>query len=259
MKTNLNLSEDEIRSLFNSQVMTEKKDVISNVHWQITSAQEELENADIARAPFLRTLITMLGRFEKLIEETPMFAAPSDYWAYSFEIASLGITLNLEHYSYIRFDEEKNIEDSEVDATFPLMSVKSSLLSVDDFAKLYNVKTVSVRQWIRRGKLRTAVKSGTEWRIPELTEFPARGYRPARYEWTEQLSGLSEEYKILAEYNAAEFTQDGEDKNLYHVLLSGDEGERTINCNIKAREQLELMLISNPLVTYVSDSFGLFA
>lgn len=159
MKTNLNLSEEEIRSLFNSQVMTEKEDVISNVHWQITSAQEELKNADIARAPFLRTLITMLGRFEKLIEETPMFAAPGDYWAYSFEIASLGITLNLEHYSYIRFDEEKNIEDSEVDATFPLMSVKSSLLSVDDFAKLYNVKTVSVRQWIRRGKLRTAVKS----------------------------------------------------------------------------------------------------
>lgn len=259
MKSNLKISDEEVLKLFHSQVMTEKSDVLKNVHWQIVAAQEELEDADLARIPFLRTLITMLGKFEQLIDRTPMFTAPDDFWAYSFEIASVGITLNLEHYSSIQFDSENEIEDSEVDATFPLFSVKSSLLSVDDFAKLYNVKPVSVRQWIRRGKLRTAIKTGPEWRIPELTEFPARGYRPARYEWTEKLSDLPDEYKILADYNSAEFTQDASDKNMYHVALSGDAGDASLSCNIKAREQLELILISNPLVTYVSDSFGLFA
>ena len=259
MKTNLKLNDDEVLKLFRQQVMSDKTDVLNNVHWQVESLKEELPKADKARAPFLSTLITMLGKFEKIIGETPLFTAPADFWAYSFEIASMGITLNLEHYSFIQFDFENEIEDSEVDATFPLISVKSSLLTVDDFAKLYDVKTVSVRQWIRRGKLRTAYKAGAEWRIPELTEFPARGYRPARYEWTEKLINLPDEYKVLEEYNSAEFSQDSSDKNLYHVVLSSDDKTVTMNLNVKAREQLELMLISNPLVSYVSDSFGLFA
>lgn len=259
MKYNLKISEEDALNLFHSQVMTEKEDILSNVHWQIVAAQEELENADLARAPFLRTLISMLGRFEKLIDKTPMFSAPSDWWAYSFEIASCGITLNLEHYSQVIFSPEKEIEDSDIDATFPLLSVKSSLLTVDDFAKKYDVLTVTVRQWIRRGKLRTAYKVGTEWRIPELTELPVRGYRPARYEWSETLTDIPKEFSYLLEYNSAEFTQDISDKNLYHVVLSGDEKETTLNCNIKGKEQLELILISHPLVTYVSDSFGLFA
>lgn len=259
MKYNLKITEEEVLDVFRSQVMMDKEDVLRNVHWQIENAQEELESADLARTPFLRTLITMLGKFEKLIDKTPMFTAPEEFWAYSFEIASTGITLNLEHYSELSFDDEKVIEDSDVDATFPLMAVKSSLLTVDDFAKRYNVLPVTVRQWIRRGKLRTAYKAGTEWRIPELTELPVRGYRSARYEWNETLSGLPKEFEYLSNYYSAEFEQDSADKNMFHVTLSNDSKETVVNCNLKGKEQLELILISHPLVSYVSDSFGLFA
>ena len=259
MNYNLKISEEEALEIFHSQVMMDREDILRNVHWQIENAQEETETADIARAPFYRTLITMLGKFEKLIDKTPMFKAPDDWWAYSFEIASTGITLNLEHYSSVIFDNENVIEDSEVDATFPLLKVKSSLLTVEDFAKRYNVLPVTVRQWIRRGKLRTAYKAGTEWRIPELTELPVRGYRPGRYEWNEKLTDLPEDFKYLSEYYSADFNQDSADKNLFHVTLSNDEKETVINCNLKGKEQLELVLISHPLVNYVSDSFGLFA
>ncbi|MBR6451936.1 MAG: helix-turn-helix domain-containing protein, partial [Lachnospiraceae bacterium] len=144
-------------------------------------------------------------------------------------------------------------------ATFPLLKVSAKLLNVEEFAKRYQVLPVTVRQWIRRGKLRTATKVGTEWRIPELTELPVRGYRSARYEWSEKLTSLPDTFSYINNYNSAEFTQDEKDKNLYHVDFSGDNGDRRINCNIKGREQLELMLISDPAAVYVSDSFGLFA
>ena len=259
MKYNLNLGEAEVLTIFHGQVMTEKADVLQNVAWQVEAAKDELKDADAARAPFLRTLIDLLGRFEKKITETPLFDAPEDWWAFSFEIASTAITLNLEHYSSITFDAERSIEDSEVDATFPLLKVSAKLLNVEEFAKRYQVLPVTVRQWIRRGKLRTATKVGTEWRIPELTELPVRGYRSARYEWSEKLTSLPDTFSYINNYNSAEFTQDEKDKNLYHVDFSGDNGDRRINCNIKGREQLELMLISDPAAVYVSDSFGLFA
>ena len=259
MKYNLKISEKEALELFHSKVMTQKEDVLTNVHWQIQSAQEEMEDADLARIPFLRTLIEMLGRFEKKIDKTPLFDAPSDWWAFSFEIASTSITLNLEHYTSVIFDADQDVEDSEVDATLPLLSVKAEMLTVEDFAKRNHVLPVTVRQWIRRGKLRTAVKNGAEWRIPELTEIPVRGYRGARYEWDTKLGGLPEAFSYINDYNSAEFSQDENDKNLYHIDLSDGEKDMRINCNTKGREQLELMLISNPLVNYVSDSFGIFA
>ncbi len=259
MKYNLKISEKDALTLFHSQVMTEKEDVLTNVHWQIVAAQEELEEADVARIPFLRTLIEMLGRFEAKIDKTPLFSAPDAWWAYSFEIASTAITLNLEHYTSVIFGDDHSVEDSEVDATLPLLSVKAQMLTVEDFAKRNHVLPVTVRQWIRRGKLRTAVKNGPEWRIPELTEIPVRGYRSARYEWETDLTGLPEEFSYISEFRAAEFSQDESDKNLYHIDLSGGKKDMRINCNTKGREQLELMLISNPFVTYVSDSFGIFA
>lgn len=259
MQYNLNVSEETALELFHGQVMTEKADVLTNVQWQIRSAQEELEEADLARTAFLRALIEMLGRFEKKIDKTPLFEAPKDWWAFSFEIASTAITLNLEHYTSAEFNAEREIEDSEVDVTMPLLSVKAEMLTVEEFASRNQVLPVTVRQWIRRGKLRTAVKMGAEWRIPELTEIPMRGYRGARYEWDDALSGLNEEYAYINDYRSAEFSQDEADKNLYHIdFASGDKTMR-INCNTKGREQLELILISNPMVTYVSDSFGIFA
>ena len=259
MKYNLNVDENTALELFRSQVMTGKADILTNVQWQIREAQEESEEADIARMPFLRTLIEMLGRFEKKIDKTPLFEAPDPWWAFSFEIASTAITLNLEHYTSVTFNAEREIEDSEVDATLPLLSVKAQMLTVDDFAVRTHVLPVTVRQWIRRGKLRTAVKAGTEWRIPELTEIPVRGYRSARYEWDTELIGLPEEFAYISQYRSAEFSQDSADKNLFHIDFSDGEKEMRINCNTKGREQLELMLIANPLVNYVSDSFGIFA
>ncbi len=259
MKYNLKISEKEALDLFHSQVMTGKEDILTNVHWQIVSAQEELEEADLARVPFLRTLIDMLGRFEQKIDRTPLFDAPDDWWAFSFEIASAQITLNLEHYTSVTFGEDDSVEDSDVDATLPLLCIKAEMLTVDEFAARNHVLPVTVRQWIRRGKLRTAQKNGAEGRIPELTEIPVRGYRGARYEWDAKLSSLPEDLSYINEYNSAEFSQDDSDKNLYHIDFSDGERSMRVNCNTKGREQIELMLISDPMVNYVSDSFGIFA
>ena len=52
---------------------------------------------------------------------------------------------------------------------------------VEEYAAATNTEAVTVRQWIRRGKLRNALKIGSEWRIPEITDPPRRGYTPVSY------------------------------------------------------------------------------
>ena len=67
------------------------------------------------------------------------------------------------------------------------------LLSCAEFAKRCGVEQVTVRQWIRRGKLRTAVRAGRDWRIPSTAKRPEEGFVPAVYH---VISGVPKEAKL---------------------------------------------------------------
>lgn len=258
MAHNLQGSDAKALKLFHSQTMVTKADVLNNVNYQINAYSGEYKEADDSEKVFLKSIISLMKQFGKAIADSPMFDAPDDWWAYSFEISATEIKLSLEHYGYVGFEGDE-VTETDVDASFTLISVKASLLTVEEYGEKYGVQPVTVRQWIRRGKIRTAVKAGQSWRIPELTALPVRGYVPAEYEWNRKTAYFPEGYEYLASYSRAELSQDETDRNLYHVILSDGRKLKGLKMNIKEREALELVLISNPMVTYVSDSFGVFA
>lgn len=159
----------------------------------------------------------------------------------------------------VRNQESKQYEeiykDDEVSsATFSdeyiLLSVKSDYMTVSEFAKLYNVTDITVRQWIRRGKIRSAKKQGRDWIIPDIADKPKRGFQDVTYMWKELTSEIEDKYPFLKEYNNMFIFQNKEDKGLYDVILSNYKTrirEKIQISNIK-REQLELELISSGLV-----------
>lgn len=80
---------------------------------------------------------------------------------------------------------DKNSEDTGC-ALIPyrtvLYSVPFPVLTCAQFASRCGVDQVTVRQWIRRGKLRTAFKVGRDWMIPATTKPPGRGFMPGLYD-----------------------------------------------------------------------------
>ena len=131
---------------------------------------------------------------------------------------------------------------------FDLVKVSTRLLTVEEYASIYEVSFGKVRQWIRRGKLRSAIKAGSEWRIPELSEITGRGYRRATFHWDDKLSDVPEEYSYLKEYSWLSIDQNVKDKNLFRVVCLGkDTKSLEMIMETKEREKFELYLISNPL------------
>lgn len=49
-------------------------------------------------------------------------------------------------------------------------------MTVTEYAEMNSVTETTVRQWIRRGKLRRAKKQGRDWIIPSIYERPIRGF-----------------------------------------------------------------------------------
>jgi len=252
------LSQDEQVPYFTEASLTTKDDILQDISFRQKHLLKESETDTNHSSAYYHTVLTLLERFRKAVEKTVLFEQLEPFWSYSYEISSDGIELVLSHFSSVDFDKDGAISCCMVDQDFVLTRVECRMLAIDEYSKMYNIENGTVRQWIRRGKIRTAKKYGSEWRIPELTDFPSRGYKFGQYKWDCDAE-FPEEYSYLREYSIASFEQDKVDKNLYHISFSGKNNRKSIVCDTKEREAIELMLIANPFVKYISDSFGTFA
>ena len=55
-------------------------------------------------------------------------------------------------------DDEGEIDSTSSSNSIIIVEEKCLYLSVEEYAKVYDVKPTTVRQWIRRGKIRNAKK-----------------------------------------------------------------------------------------------------
>ena len=189
---------------------------------------------------------------EKFLEELQKLNLPKltdNWWCYSYLLKSDSIDLVLS------FCSELKVEDGEVtEATFSdeyiLLSVKCDYMTVSEYAKLYKVTEVTVRQWIRRGKIRSAKKQGRDWLIPDIADKPKRGYEDVTYSWKELNVEIIKQFPFLEGYNNMFIFQNRDDKGIYDVILSNlDNGIRDkIQISNSKREKLELGLISSGMV-----------
>jgi len=193
--------------------------------------------------------------FEKLLDEaekTVLFEKLEPGWIYSFHINSLGARLELQHVGYIHQNKDGQFGSMIFNSCFELISIPCKLLTVDEFARIYDVERSTVLQWIRRGKLRSVRRIGPEWRISELSEPPGPKYVPGTFTWTEELSDLPQAYEFLREPASILIGPDEEDSKKYMVTIWRETDDP--HCSIwhgltaKEREKLELLLLSHPLV-----------
>jgi len=203
---------------------------------------------------YYHTLIGLLNKFHIELDKLTLMENLEDFWGYALDITYLGVQLNLCHYEC---SETANNEFDEpmifCDEIYTLHRVNSRLLTVEEYASRFGVDGVTVRQWIRRGKLRTAIKQGNEWRIPELTDLPFRGWRNATYYWDKELI-VDSEHEYFNEYDALHIFQDESDRSKYEVRMFkrniSHQSKRFI-LDIKEKEKFELFCISHPDIRYL--------
>ncbi len=253
------MEETEQYKEFMSHRLRTKEDVIRQIDKKISEYSDKAKEDLKTSAAFYTMLDLMLHTFRDRIKEAVLFDDLPDWWIYDYDLEYDRFNLSMVHVKEIEIDEEKIHSLGWLcDASYPLIGFGFKTLTAGEYAKLYGVGDGTVRQWIRRGKLRTASKIGNEWRIPILTVPPGRGYEGAQYIWHEDIEGLPEEYSYINDYKLATFFPDKEDKDKFHVLLVSKE---TTSCedtsknkelilNAKEREKLELILIARPEIRY---------
>ena len=248
------LPEKDEETLFAEASITTKSELLAELKYRKRELQKNAGTDVKHSAAYYHALLSLLDRFIKTVNHTVFFEKLEPFWAYSYEISSEGIVLLLSHNSSVYFNEDNTISFEICDQEFELIRTECKMLTIDEYAKLYGIENVTVRQWIRRGKIRTAKKYGSEWRIPELTEFPLRGYKFGQYKIGKE-AVFPAEYAFISEYTLVSLEQDKTDKTKYHISFSNTEDKKSIICDTKEREKIEMLLIENPFVKYISDCY----
>ena len=256
---------------FSSFSMVTKEAILNRIQKERSilakKMQQEKDNAMLSRYGIMDRMFMSL--YDD-VEESNLFklpkwdpkADPEGVWRYQIILGPLGMKLqmafvdgfldNQDLYGYCAdednyVDYAKAFHVTDVYDVYDLMEEKSRLLTVEEYAKQNNVKVVTVRQWIRRGKLRTAIKMGGEWRIPELTSVPdkSRGYRTVFYTIKSPMSQFIEGFEDINDFDSITIEK-GMD-HLYEIGFKSSvkKTKKVIMVDTPKREKFELYLISS--------------
>lgn len=181
----------------------------------------------------------LVGKFIERIESM-VFPQCDNWWFYQYDFTRFGMVLEMCHCVNYNIESD-GVVAMTIDQSFCLTEITCDMMSVADFARLHNVQPVSVRQWIRRGKLRAIKKQGRDWLIASIAEKPSRHYKSVTYEWPYNNQKLCKLFPYLKGVNTIQISQNIENKALFDILLGG-----RIRMNIisQEREKLELTLLA---------------
>lgn len=250
--------------LFEQRYITNKHGILHRIDQVIQTYKGQIErqnnsNTDVA---YIATKIQYLLQFKEKVSTATLPDGIGEWWSYSFTLGAQGIILYLNHFEGADIDGEEgneylNMRDQ--DAEFPLITIRAKLLSAEEFASLHHVASPTIRVWIRRGKIRSAIKVGNTWKIPELASFGSRKNEIALYKWELPLEGIPDSLPMEFQYpGMVSITQCKKNKQLYDILhsINDDENPRVhiLTITSKEAEKLEAFLISQQSVIYVGDT-----
>ena len=253
-------NEDKL-DLFNEMALRTKADLLKEIDSLLGRIDKESGEESKHSPAFYDRYRDLVLRFKKEVEKSTFPEKLEDWWEYNYDIRGTGVTLQLTHTSSFDVDADDSVS-AIADTTFQLMNIRTQLLTVEQYAQSYGVTVTTVRQWIRRGKIRSAIKMGSEWRIPELAEVMERGYTDGHYARKEYLTDIPAEYAFFNDYDYVDISQNRKDKGMFDLCLSKkfdirdyDDEEKAFAENIRniqmdreEREKFELYLIASPFV-----------
>jgi excisionase family DNA binding protein len=208
-------SVNDIIAAFYRHSLFSKEDLIKSfkMTMEFIEFDEDMKYTKMSRHNKLQLCKKFLAKLEKC--RLPELA-PSDWQFYDYEIFGDAIELNLcstdTDMELSEDGKDISMMNSTVEST--LLRVESNYVSIEQFAEIQEVTPLTVRNWIRKGKLRYARLSGNgEWLIPSTEVKPSRAYDFVQWTLLEPLK--IDEFPLVAASEVISIHKDYENKSMY--------------------------------------------
>lgn len=236
------------QEVFKKSQLFSKDDILISFNSVMDDLNYE-ENTDYSGG-MKKIVLQLCEQFKKSVSKAQL-PKVTDNWCYKYEFTYDSIKLILCSCDNIEIDKDGELSSMTVTNEYELICVQCDYLSVEQYAKIQNVLPGTVRQWIRRGKLRGAKKKDRDWSIPTLQKKPARGYESVEYSFETLPENIYINFPYLRMSKSIRICQDNSNKSNFLCVLNNF-AERTVMSVELTKpevEKLELLLISSGVVT----------
>ena len=202
--------------LFRENYLFTKEDVLKSI--ELFIEHEKLNEEPRFSNEIVKNRVKLCKKFLAAVKKCKLPALSELWWFYEYQFLGNRMELNLCHANEI---EVENDEISGMTATVEhtLITVECDYLTVEQYASMLGIEPVTVRQWIRRGKLRHAKKVGRDWLIPDTEDKPRRGFTYVHYVVEGESKIESDEFPLLALCDSISIFQDQNNKRKFICYL----------------------------------------
>lgn len=251
-------TEEEKLAVFRNDMITSRDDIAIRVDSLIEAITDSIVECSPTLNDYYQRRVNCLSEFKYEISRTALFDSLEPWWSYTIEVSSRGVRLRLEHAGPKKIIRDDHRIFTVPDTSFILVDHRVKAMTLDEYSEYSKRSIGATRQLLRRGKLRTAYKIGSEWRIPELTSpVVEKRFSFSSYMWDIELADIPDEFHYMKKANSIEISRDKENPRIYQLFVMNPEGvnDHYFKITNEERERLEFYLIGNSYVTYTDDTY----
>ncbi len=204
----MNLKEE----LFRKDYLFTREDILKSL--ELFVEHEKLNEEPVYSNEVVKNRVKLCQKFIAAVKKCKLPVLTELWWFYEYQVLGNSIELHLCQASEI---EVENGEISGMTSTVEhtLITVECDYLTVEQYASMLGIEPVTVRQWIRRGKLRHAKKNGRDWLIPDTEEKPQRGFSHVQYLVEKESQIDSAEFPLLSVCDSISIFQSQDKKSKF--------------------------------------------
>lgn len=215
--------------LFRENWLFTREDVLKSLELYIE--HEKMNGESGYSSEFVRNKVKLCEKFIAAVKKCKLPVLTELWWFYEYQFLGNSMELHLSQAEEIEVENDE-IKSMTKTVEHTLIKVECDYLTVEQYASMLGIEPVTVRQWIRRGKLRYAKKYGRDWLIPNIEDKPRRGFTCVQYIVENDAQIESDEFPLLATCDSIDILQDRDNKGKFVCYLN--------NYKTKFHSELEL-------------------
>jgi len=210
---------DITEEIFREDYLFTREDILESL--ELFVAHEKLNEEPAYPSEIVKNRVKLCEKFIAAVKKCKLPVLTELWWYYEYEFLDNRIELNLCQADDIEVENDM-ISSMTSTVEHTLITVESDYLTVEQYAAMHEVEPVTVRQWIRRGKLRHAKKNGRDWLIPDTEDKPRRGFTTVQYIVEKEEHIESDEFPLLSVCEAIFICQDRDNKKQFNCYFENN-------------------------------------
>lgn len=215
--------------LFRENYLFSHEDILKSLELFIEH-EKLIDNTEYSNEVVINR-VKLCEKFIAAVKKSKLPLLTELWWFYEYRVLGNSIELNICQADNIEVENDE-ISGMTVTEEHTLIKVECEYLTIEQYASMLGVEPITVRQWIRRGKLRHAKKNGRDWLVPNVEDKPRRGFTSVQYVVEKEAQIESDEFPLLSACDSIFIFQDQNNKSKFICYLN--------NYKTKFHSKLEL-------------------